>query len=135
MNVKFLVGISVLLLALSSAMGDIVTATSNTFIFPQLTGVKDGKLFANSTYFRHSDISQKSGIVTFAWSVPGQATVQHGSIAIYSVLGRMIKSIPISSAIGTASWKTSKKEAVGGVYVAKLTIGSYKENLKLMLCK
>ena len=72
MNVKFLVGISVLLLALSSAMGDIVTATSNTFTFPQQTGVKDGKLFANSTYFRHSDISQKSGIVTFAWSVRGK---------------------------------------------------------------
>jgi hypothetical protein len=136
MNVKLIVSTSVLLLSLSLAMGDIITATSNSFIFPQITGVKDGKLLANSgTYFKHSGFSQKSGIVTFSWSVPGQVNVPHGTIAIYSMQGRMIKSISIASASGTVSWNTSKKIGLGGVYVAKLTIGSYKENLKLMLCK
>jgi hypothetical protein len=58
----------------------------------------------------------------------------HGSIAIYSVQGRMVKAIPITAATGVATW-TSKKEGLGGVYVARLTYGSHKQNLKLILCK
>jgi hypothetical protein len=87
-----------------------------------------------ATYFKHSGYSSKSGVVTFAWSLPSEMKAQRGSIAIYSVLGRMVKSIPITSAAGVATW-TSKKEGLGGVYVAKLTYGSHKQNLKLILCK
>lgn len=135
MKAKILVGLTGVLLALTSVMGETITAQSNPFTFPVLSGIKDGKFLTKvSQYFRHSGYSQKTGVVTFAWSLPDQMNAAHGSIAIYSVQGRMVKAIPITAATGVATW-TSKKEGLGGVYVARLTYGSHKQNLKLILCK
>ncbi|MGB7569307.1 MAG: T9SS type A sorting domain-containing protein [Chitinivibrionales bacterium] len=136
MRVKIFTGITVVLLALSSAMGDVVTATSNAFSFPALTSVKNGGVFAKAlTYFKHSGFSPKSGIVTLMWSVPPQTNVERGTIAIYTMRGQTVKTFPISAAAGAVTWRTSGKEGLGGVYVAKLTYGSQKQNLKLILCK
>jgi hypothetical protein len=136
MKAKILMGLTGVLMALSSAMGVTITATSSPFTFPALVGVKDGRFITKAaTYFKHSGYSSKSGVVTFAWSLPDEMKAQRGSIAIYSMLGRMVKSIPITSAAGVATWKTSHMEGVGGLYVAKLTYGSHKQNLKLILCK
>lgn len=136
MKGKILAGVTGVLLALSSAMGVTITATSNTFTFPTLTGVKDGRLITKAaTYFRHSGFSTRSGVVTFAWSIPAQTNVERGSIAVYSMLGRMVKTFPVASAMGVVTWKASNNEGFGGVYIAKLVYGSYKQNLKLILCK
>jgi hypothetical protein len=133
MKVKILTGIFGVILALSSAMGETVTATSNTFTFPALSGIKDGRFVTKAaTFFRNSGYSPKSGVVTFAWSVPDQMKAGKGSIAIYSMLGRMVKTIPINASMGVETWKASK---LGGVYVAKLVFGSNKQNLKLIFCK
>ncbi len=136
MRAKIFVGITVLLLALSSAMGDVVTATSNAFSFPALTSIKNGNGIAKAAvYFKHSGFSPKSGIVTFMWSVPPQTNVERGTIVIYTMRGQTVKIFPISAAAGAVTWRTSGKEGLGGVYVAKLTYGSQKQNLKLILCK
>lgn len=125
-----------LLLVFSAALAETITATSNAFTFPALVGIKDGKFIVKApTFFKNSGYSSKSGIVTFAWSLPGQMKAGNGSIVIYSALGRRVKSIPVTASSGIANWKTSQKEGVGGVYVAKLTYGSHKQNLKLILCK
>jgi hypothetical protein len=98
-----------------------------------LSGIKDGRFFTKAaTFFKNSGFSPKSGVVTFAWSLPDQMKAGKGSIAIYSMLGRMVKTIPITASMGVETWKASK---LGGVYVAKLTYGSHKQNLKLILCK
>jgi|GEM_PF-572149 hypothetical protein len=136
MKRKILMGITGLLLIFSAATADIITATSNSFSFPALTGIRNGNVITRAaTYFRHSGFSPKSGIVTFMWSLPPQPNVERGNIAIYSMRGQRVKTFSISAASGVVNWRTSEKEGLGGVYVAKLTYGSQKQNLKLILCK
>jgi len=136
MKAKILMGLTGVLMALSSAMGVTVTATSNPFNFPAV-----GRRQGRQVYHQGRDIFQTFGVFLeirrrdLCLVAPRSNEAQRGSIAIYSVLGRMVKSIPIASAVGVVTWKTSQKEGVGGLYVAKLTYGSHKQNLKLILCK
>jgi hypothetical protein len=112
-----------------------ITATSAPFSFPSGVAVKMQKNVPHAVpYFKYSGMSFRSGLLTFAWSFPTQAWNQKGTIVVYSLLGRAIKAFPVSMNAGTVIWNISK-ENVRGVYIARITCGSDRQNLKLLLCR
>jgi hypothetical protein len=135
MKRKALLGSAGLLLALFLAYGETITATSNAFTFPPMTGIKSGNHPAIAGHFGFSGFSQKSGLVTLAWSMPTELKGASGSITIYSLLGRAIKTFPISTPSGVVTWKAARNDGPAGIFFARFAYGTSKQNLKLILCK
>jgi hypothetical protein len=133
MKKNILLGIALILLPLSLAAGDIVTASSNSFIFPSAVGIKGGTAIANAIQTNHFTFSARPGIMGFSWSVAYQSQVKSGKITIYSLNGRTVKTFAISAKTGSLSWKAPNKETPAGIYIAKLSFGSSIQNLKLVL--
>ena len=112
-----------------------ITVTSAPFTFPSGVAVKiPGNALHAASYFKYSGLSSRAGALTFAWSFPSQAWNQKGTIVVYSLLGRAIKAFPVSMNAGTVTWNIFK-ENVRGVYIARITCGSARQNLKLLLCR
>lgn len=125
----------VLLLAAVHAGAQTITATSAPFTFPSEVAVKmPGNAPHAASFFKYSGLSSRAGTLTFAWSFPAQPWNQKGAIVVYSLLGRAIKTFPVSTNAGTFTWNVSN-ESVGGVYIARITCGSARQNLKLLLCR
>jgi hypothetical protein len=127
--------LSVLLLMAVHAGAQTITATSAPFTFPSEVAVKmPGNAPHTASFFKYSGLSSRTGTLTFAWSFPSQPGYQKGAIVVYSLLGRAIKTIPLSTNAGTVTWNLSK-ESVRGVYIARIICGSARQNLKLLLCR
>jgi hypothetical protein len=123
----------VILSAIALSNAETITAVSDTFSFPSITGIKNtGKNLRTATYFSCLKTSSKSAGMMFAWSFPSQALHQKGNISIYSPMGRIVKAIPVSSNSGCVAWNVVKERAVG-VYIAKITYGASKQSAKFFI--
>jgi hypothetical protein len=112
-----------------------LTAASDPFTFPPITAIKAPQNRGHhSAYFTASHPSSRMAGLQFAWSFPAQPQFQNGSIVVYSPLGRVIKTVPISMSTGTLSWGSDRAPGMG-VYIAKITCGSSHQSLKFLICK
>ena len=58
-----------------------------------------------------------------------------GTLSIYSLLGRKVKTFNLTSRAGSMVWQMNPSEGMAGVYIARFAFGAYKHNLKLILSK
>jgi len=108
---------------------------SAPFTFPVEVGVKiPGSILRTAPYFKYSGPASRAGALTFTWSFPAEPGNQKGTITIYSLSGRAVKTFPVSTNAGMVAWDVSSR-SVRGVYVAQITCGSARHNLKLLLCR
>jgi hypothetical protein len=136
MNKTLLVVAAGVLLSWTLVSGESITASSDPFTFPSIAGVKNSLAAFDHVYFKCSGVSQKSRTVAFTWSVPDQVTSDNGLITVYSLLGKTIKTLRLESRRGTEAWKPSKSERASmGIYFARLTFGSFVQNIKLVINK
>jgi hypothetical protein len=135
MKWKILMGAATVFSVAMIAWGQTITATSGPFTFPATVGVKiPGNALQTAKYFKYSGPSSRAGALTFTWSFPSQPGNQKGFITVYSLSGRAIKTFPVSTNAGTVTWNISG-QGVRGVYIARMTCGSARQNLKLLLCR
>lgn len=119
-------------IAVSVPVAETVTATSVPFTFPAVSRIKAGIDQAGPAYFTYSQASMRTGTVRISWRLPSD--VKKGSrIAVYSLSGKLVESFGIDSRNGVVEWKFGKQAVAGGVYLARLSSGSYKKNLKIFL--
>jgi hypothetical protein len=59
---------------------------------------------------------------------------QHGSITVYSLLGRSVKTFPVAANEGRVSWDLSGQN-VRGVYIARITCGTARQTIRFLLCR
>jgi len=123
----------ILLFASSMIFAQLVEKSSASFSFPTtLTSVLGHQVSpAQPLFFRSAGLVAHKGIVTLEWSVP-QATGQ-GRIAVYSVSGALVKNLVISKSQGAVQCDLSK--ATSGIYLAAISYGNFRQNLKLALYK
>ncbi|MBN2188513.1 MAG: T9SS type A sorting domain-containing protein [Chitinispirillaceae bacterium] len=117
------------------AGGQPIIVESAPFTFPVEVGVKIPLSNPRTApYFKYSGPVARAGVLTFSWSFPAQPVNQKGTITVYSLLGRAVKTFPVSTNAGMVAWDVSSR-SVKGVYVAQITCGSARHNLKLLLCR
>jgi hypothetical protein len=126
-----LLGAALMLVTLSLSYGETVTATSGPFSFPEFTGIRNGKNAGGQAFFRFSGTATKSRGAIFSWAVPEQFKSAGGTITVYSLLGRSVKTFHLSSKTGYIVWKPTSPEAGRGIYLVRFAFGSYQHTLKL----
>lgn len=128
-------GGAAVLLCLTMAMGESISASSDPFVFPPFQGVKEHGQAVSVAYFKVRGYSPATQSVNIAWAVHASPGVKSGHIAIYTLQGRIAAVFPIAGAGGTVVWKLSEKQGMSGVYIAKMTYGSASSRSKLVICK
>lgn len=117
------------------AGGQSITVESTPFTFPTEVGVKiPGSTPHTALYFKYSGPASRAGVLTLTWSFPAQPRNQKGTITVCSLLGRAVKTFPVSTNAGSVTWNVSS-QSVKGVYIARIICGSARHNLKLLLCR
>ena len=108
-----------------------VEKLSASFTFPStLTSLNGGA--GNpmaASFFKLNPQSMTRGKIAFEWSVNTNAAT--GYVAFYSLSGALVKKIPLSARSGAMMCDLGK--TARGVYLAAISFGSYKQNLKLAL--
>jgi hypothetical protein len=126
-------GALVLAFCTISARADIVSASSSSFQFPAIVGIRQGLVLSHPSYLRYLQNAAGEKSLTLTWALPTQQKAQRGSITIYSLRGQAIKTFAITAASGTVKWAGSHAGA-GGFYIARLVYGQVHENIRMMLC-
>jgi hypothetical protein len=135
MKRRVLIGMTWMLVTMSLSFGEPITATSNAFSFPAFSGIRDPQSSSRPSYFRFSGTSLKSHSTVFAWALPVQLKNQSGTISVYSLLGRSIKTFHLTSQSGSMVWKMTPAEGIAGIYLVRFAFGPYSHNLKLIVGK
>jgi hypothetical protein len=130
-----LIGAALMLVALSLSFGETVTATSSPFSFPDFSGIKNGQSAGGQAFYRFSGTVLKSRGALFSWTIPEQLKSANGTITVYSLLGRSMKTFHLTSKTGSIVWKMTPSEAGPGIYIVRFAFGSYQHNLKLAVGK
>jgi len=122
-----------LMAALSvSLFAETVVKNSAPFAFPITVGVTgDHSLQSTKASFTCRTIFAGRSVIEFSWSLPGKA--EKGSIYIFTIAGSHIKTLSLPSQHGIVRWDISAdKKLAKGIYIAKLSYGIYKQNLKIV---
>jgi hypothetical protein len=125
--------ILVLFLALGIlAAPEQLSKSSDQFVFQQGIGVRYFAIAAvNGLSFAYKKvISGKEGLV-FSWTLP-KSKADIGKLSIYSVSGKLIKSFNLTTPEGSISWNMPKGKMSSGVYLARLSYGSFNRSLKII---
>jgi hypothetical protein len=123
----------ILLFASNMIFAQLVEKSSASFSFPTtLTSVLGHQGSpAQASFFRSTALVAHKGIVTLEWSVP--QSVGQGRIAVYSVSGALVKNLVITKSQGAVQCDLSR--TVSGIYLAAISYGNFRQNLKLALYK
>jgi hypothetical protein len=135
MKWKTIAWAAVVVSAVMIAGGQPLTVESAPFTFPVEVGVQNPGIAPRAAaYFRYSAPASRGGAVTFRWSFPSQPMNQKGTITVYSLLGRAVKTFPVAANEGRITWDISG-QSVRGVYIARIVCGSARQDLKLLVCR
>ncbi|MCX7726413.1 MAG: T9SS type A sorting domain-containing protein [Chitinispirillaceae bacterium] len=114
---------------------ELITAESNSFTFPPITPVQTKKYSKQVGYFKVTS-SVCGGNINFSWFVPENSTKEkEGIIIIYSLLGKVVKKIPIYKNKGIVEWNQKNEIYRNGMYIVNFKYENFNRNLKLMLWK
>jgi|GEM_PF-2044989 hypothetical protein len=104
---------------------------SASFTFPMTITSVAGKQSAPSqvSFFRAAGVVLHKGIFLLDWSLPEAS--EKGKISVYNVSGHLVKSFVITKNIGSQQCDLTR--AAAGVYLAAISYGSYRQNIKLAL--
>jgi hypothetical protein len=123
--------ILVLFLALGIfAAPETVSKQSAAFSFPptgvilQKTYLMGGKAFSCKKSFSGRQV------ISLSWALPTKA--ENGKISIFTLSGALVKSFPVTAQKGMVNWDASHGTVASGIYLASLSYGPYKSNLKIM---
>ncbi len=110
-----------------------VVKNSVPFAFPTIVGVAgDHSLQSSKVSFACRTIVAGRSAIEFSWSLPGKA--EKGSISVFTIAGSHIKTFSMTSQRGSIRWDISAdKKLARGIYIAALSYGIYKQNLKIVL--
>jgi len=135
MKWKNAAGAVVVFAAVMITGGHTYTIESAPFSFPAEVGVKiPVSTPSTAMYFKYSVSASPAGLLTFTWSFLGQAAHQRGTITVYSLSGRAVKTFPVSTNAGSVTWH-APGQSVKGVYIARIICGSARQTIKLLLCR
>jgi hypothetical protein len=112
---------------------DPLFAGSNIFTFPTMVGIKTQPAVQKPVFFKSSNMHPFSKAVTFSWFFPSRSIEKQGMITIYSLQGRVVTKMPIQKNAGTATWNFSQTQHKSGIYIARISYGVTRQNLKLMM--
>ena len=122
-----------LMAALSvSLSAETVVKISAPFAFPTAVGVSgDRSLQSTKAAFACRTVFTGRSIIEFSWSIPGKAA--NGSISVFTIAGAHVKTFSMASQHGSVRWDLSSgKKLARGIYIATLSYGIYKQNLKIV---
>ena len=128
-------GGAAILLSLSVAIGEVVTASSEPFTFPTFPGVKQPKLTTSGLYLKFQGASFAAHSISLAWSVPVTIDAKNGYISLYTLQGKTVASALIAGRSGHVTLKISSKQGINGVLLAKMVYGSKTLHSKLVVCR
>lgn len=129
-------GGAAILLFLSIAIGEVVTASSDPFTFPTFPGVKyPAQLTASGLYLKFQGTSAATHSISLSWSVPASLNAKNGNITLYTLQGKSVASVIISGHRGLVTMNIPGKQGVNGVLLAKLVYGSKTLHSKLVVCR
>ena len=120
----------ILCCATSLLLAQTVEKLSASFTFPLTLTSAGGKVVAAAplSFFHVASKAQK-GKIMLQWTVSSSAA--SGTINIYSLSGALVKKVVLTSNHGTMLCDLQK--AAPGIYMATISYGAYKQNLKLAL--
>jgi hypothetical protein len=124
--------ILVLFLALGIfAAPENISKQSAAFSFPTGIGVITPKtyLMGEKAFSCRKSFSGKQ-VISLSWALPTKA--ENGKISIFTLSGALVKSFPVTAQKGMVNWDASHGIVASGIYLATLTYGPYKSNLKIM---
>jgi hypothetical protein len=123
----------VLLFASTALFAQVVEKSSASFTFPTNLTSAMGKQVApgQATFFRTTGNISRKGVFTVEWSVPTSAS--QGRISVYSISGVLIKNLVLTKNQGSLQCDLSRSAT--GIYLATISYGTYRQNLKLALYK
>ncbi|MBN1308094.1 MAG: T9SS type A sorting domain-containing protein [Chitinispirillaceae bacterium] len=116
-----------------ASFGEVIQAESDVFTFPPITGIVAKNTPPQRSFFRHSGLRPYSRAITFSWAFPGSPAENNGTIAVYSLLGKVVAKIPVRGKTGTATWRLASAQCGNGIFIARIVYGDTARNLKLML--
>lgn len=121
----------VVILAAGLISAQTVEKYSTSFSFPlTLTSAYGVKSSASpASFFRMAGRSVQKGKITLEWNIAGSGTA--GAISIFSVSGALVKKVSLSTRHGATQVDLGR--AAAGIYIASISYGSYRQNLKLAL--
>jgi hypothetical protein len=73
----------------------------------------------------------QKGKIAFEWTVNNSAA--SGTICIYAISGALVKKVALKASHGTM--QCDLQRAAPGIYLASISYGAYRQNLKLALYK
>jgi hypothetical protein len=117
------------------ALSELVTASSDPFTFPAIDNIRQDKLIANTPVFAARGYSSLSRSLTLTWSVPASITAKKGSITLYTLQGKAIKTFDLTGRFGALTWKLPHGQSQNGLLIARLSYGAHASTLKLVLCR
>jgi len=115
-----------------SLFAETVVKNSAPFAFPITVGVRgDHSLQSTKVSFTCRTIFAGRSVIEFSWSLPGKAG--KGSISVFTIAGSRIKTFSMASQHGIVRWDISAdKKLARGIYIATLSYGIHKQNLKIV---
>lgn len=114
----------------SLTFSDTVVGKSDSFSFPDGIGILDKDTPIKSFKDFQSRL-MKNGYVYFSWSMKAEA--ETGTIAIYSLAGKLIKTVKIVPRKGFATWNVKESGVSNGIYFAVMKVGVFKRIIKFSI--
>jgi hypothetical protein len=127
--------IMTLLLSAFFLGAEVITATSDPFVFPAFANVKQPKSTIQAPSFTARGFSTITRSLNLNWSVPASVNAKTGVITLLSLQGKTIKTFRITSRSGSIAWKVPADRALTGVLIAHLSYGRVASSLKLIICR
>jgi hypothetical protein len=117
------------------ALAELVTATSDPFTFPAIDNIRQNKSIAITPVFSSKGYSTLSHSMTLTWSIPVSINAKKGSITIFTLQGKALKTFDLTSRSGAVTWKLPRSQSQNGLLIARLSYGAHVSTLKLVLCR
>jgi len=129
MNTRWLVLAAALFVG---ALAETVVKKSEAFSFPEGLGNARNAAFGTTAPSFVCKPHWANNALELSWSLASAG--DKGTIALYNVRGSQIKIFPVTAPRGTVRWDNSMGAAPArGIYLARLSCGEYKRNLKIVL--
>lgn len=114
----------------SLLLAQTVEKLSASFTFPLTLTTAGGKAIAPvPVSFFHVASKAQKGKIMLQWTVSSPAV--SGAISIYSLSGALVKKVALKSNYGTMQCDLQK--AAPGIYLASISYGTFRQNLKFAL--
>ena len=105
---------------------------SAPFTFPS-SGTRETLPAGKCTGVFGCSLNRRSGAVEFVYSLP--PGVRDATVSVCTALGREVARVRVGSGGGRVTWAEPAKRMAGGVYVARLTHGSFEQRLRFVMSK